>query len=63
MPLYSYKCTNPDCGKIVDAIRKSEESDRPISCVECNGTMRKTFDQSGTNFVLKGKWFKNNGEY
>jgi predicted nucleic acid-binding Zn ribbon protein len=42
-----------------DVLRKIEESDRPISCDECDGTMRKTFDQTGTSFILKGDgWFK-----
>lgn len=57
MPIYSYKCTK--CGNVKDEIRKVEQSDVPISCDECDGTMRKTFDQSGTSFILKGDgWYK-----
>jgi putative FmdB family regulatory protein len=64
MPIYSYKCENKECAIIEDRIRKIEESDRPVACPKCNGTMRKTFDQSGTGFILSGKgWFKNDGKY
>lgn len=56
MPIYSYKCEK--CGNVVDVLRKIEESNVPIHC-NCTGTMRKTFDQSGTSFILKGDgWFK-----
>ena len=56
MPIYSYKCEK--CGNVEDVLRKIEESDVPIDC-ECTGTMRKTFDQSGTSFILKGEgWYK-----
>jgi len=57
MPLYTYKCTK--CENIETKIRKVTESDLPASCTDCGSTMRKTFDQSGTNFILKGDgWFK-----
>jgi len=57
MPIYSYKCTK--CENIKDEIRKVEASDVPTACDVCGATMRKTFDQSGTNFILKGEgWYK-----
>lgn len=56
MPIYTYRCEK--CEKVQDVLRKIQESDIPLAC-DCTGTMRKTFDQSGTTFVLKGDgWFK-----
>lgn len=62
MPIYSFKCIK--CEHVEDMLRKVNESDRPITCPQCNGTMRKTFDQTNTGFTLKGPgWFKTDGKY
>lgn len=39
MPMYEYEC--PDCGKVVEEIRKVNDRDNPTQCPECGSFMIK----------------------
>lgn len=58
MPIHEYKC---ECGKVIEKIVKHSERDNPQIC-EC-GKEAKRVPISLSSFDLKGKWFKNSGEY
>lgn len=55
MPLYTYKCSNNKCNKILDKIAKAEVTH--ISCPDCG----RRSDRQLTN--IGGVVFKGNGFY
>lgn len=49
MPLYTYKCTWPDCGKEFDANARLEHRDDPVFC-KCGGMAKRLYSH---NFAIK----------
>ena len=62
MPLYTYHCSKCENHE-TRLVKSSESSGEAYKCSECGGELIRIFDQSGTNFILKGDWFKTSGKY
>lgn len=39
MPIYEYKCKNPDCENVLAIFRKMDERKDPVSCPTCQTEM------------------------
>lgn len=60
MPLYEYKCTNPDCEYELEI--QQSLNDKPLTeCPECKEKFERLI--SKTSFVLKGNGWFNSGGY
>lgn len=55
---YTYQCQS--CKEVTEVKQRITEDPLKV-CNTCQGELKKII-QPG-NFVLKGKWFKNEGEY
>jgi putative FmdB family regulatory protein len=43
MPLYEYSC--PSCGSTFDALRKFDEREQPVACVQCGADAQRLFSR------------------
>jgi len=60
MPMYLFKCKNPECGHTQN--KKQKYEDAPPPCEKCEGEMERGVASS--SFILKGGgWFKTSGSY
>lgn len=55
MPIYEYKCTASECGKIDEHLMRFSDPD-PAGCTKCGSPVQKIVSQ--TSFALKGSgWY------
>ena len=59
MPMYNFKCTDPECGEITPKLQKYEDPNPP--CKKCEKPTERVLSQS--SFVLKGPGWFNTGGY
>lgn len=62
MPIFEFECDN--CKNQIEKLISYTESEKlKKKCPKCNKGYLKKLYCSSFNFSLKGKWFKNMGEY
>lgn len=59
MPIYVFKCKNPECAQTIE--KNQKYSDPPPPCPKCSKDTERTIAKS--SFVLKGSGWFNTGGY
>jgi putative FmdB family regulatory protein len=59
MPMYTFKCKNPECNEEVTKMQKFDDPEPP--CAKCEGETERKVSKS--SFVLKGPGWFNTGGY
>jgi putative FmdB family regulatory protein len=60
MPFYDYRCSNPECNKIIEILRKMTDGEGEVICPCCESIMNRIYNPATDIWKTDGAYSKIN---